>query len=386
MTNLKQLFLLDPAIHFLNHGSYGACPIPVFESYQEWQRRLERQPVLFLGREYNELLFVSRSALGAYLNAKANDLAYIPNATFAVNIIARSLNLQPGDEVLTSDHEYGACDYTWNFVCGKTGASYVHQPVRLPADSDDEMAEQFLQGLTPRTKLIFLSHISSPTALRLPVELICQRARELGILTLVDGAHAMGQIPLDLEAIGADFYTSNCHKWALAPKGVAFLYARSEVQALVEPLVVSWGYGNDPQLGTGSRFIDILQWTGTHDPSAALAVPSALQFMADFRWDEVRIECHTLLRQALERIGELTGLPPAYPLESNLYIQMGVAPLPADTDLAALKSCLYDEYQIEVPMTLWNGHKFMRISMQGYNTKEDVEALLTALGHLLPHR
>ena len=383
MTNLKQHFLLDPGIHFFNHGSYGACPIPVFESYQEWQRRLERQPVLFLGREYDELLRISRSVLGVYLNSKADDLVYILNATYAVNIIARSLNLQPGDEVLTSDHEYGACDYTWNFICGKTGARYIHQPVRLPASSDAEMAEQFLQGLTPRTKVIFLSHISSPTALRLPVELICQRARELGILTLVDGAHAMGQIPLDLEAIGADFYTSNCHKWAMAPKGAAFLHARSEVQALVEPLVVSWGYGNDPQLGTGSRFIDILQWTGTHDPSAALAVPAALQFMTDFHWDEVRIECHALLRQALERICELSGLPPAYPSGSDLYIQMGVAPLPAQTDLVALKRRLYDEYQIEVPMTQWNGRKFMRISVQGYNTQADIDALLDALGDLL---
>jgi len=384
MTNLKQLFLLDPTIHFLNHGSYGACPIPVFEAYQKWQRQLERQPVLFLGREYDDLMRVSRSTLGVYLNAKADDLAYVPNATYAVNIIARSLNLQPGDEVLTSDHEYGACDYTWDFVCEKTGTSYIHQSVRLPADSDAEMAEQFLQGLTPRTKVIFLSHISSPTALRLPVELICQRARELGILTLVDGAHAMGQIPLDLEAIGADFYTSNCHKWALAPKGAAFLHARSSAQALVEPLVVSWGYGNDPQLGTGSRFIDILQWTGTHDPSAALAVPAALQFMSEFHWDEVRRACHALLRQALERICKLTGLPPAYPPESDLYIQMGVAPLPAETDLAALKSSLYDEYQIEVPMTQWNGRKFMRISVQGYNTQEDIDVLLTALGNLLP--
>lgn len=176
--------------------------------------------MLFLGREYDVLLKESRIALGAYLNADADDLIYIPNATYGVNIIAHSLKLQSSDEVLTTDHEYGACDYSWEFVCGKTGAKYIHQPIPLPlswrgADGEGETVDQFWQGVTPRTKVIYLSHITSPTALRLPVEQICQRARQAGILTLVDGAHALGQIPLDLQAIGADFYTSNCHKWSM---------------------------------------------------------------------------------------------------------------------------------------------------------------------------
>jgi isopenicillin-N epimerase len=383
MTDLKQHFLLDPSIHFLNHGSFGACPIPVFESYQAWQRRLERQPVLFLGREHDALLKESRAALGAYLNADLNDLVYIPNATHGVNIIARSLNLQPGDEILTSNHEYGACDFTWDFICQETGAKYIHQPISLPVQSEQDIVEQFWAGVSPRTRLIYLSHITSPTALRLPVETVCQRARAEGILTLVDGAHAPGQMPLDLHAIGADFYTGNCHKWMLAPKGAAFLHARREVQDLVQPLVVSWGYGNHPQFSSGSRFIDLLQWTGTRDPSAALAVPGAIQFMRENNWEEVRRNCHALLRQAVARICELTGLEPLYPIDSNFYYQMAIAPLPAESDLVALKARLYDEFKVEAPLVQWQDRKFVRISVQGYNTQADIDALLAGLRSLL---
>jgi isopenicillin-N epimerase len=383
MKNLREQFLLDPNIIFLNHGSFGATPKPVFEDYQHWQLRLEHQPVLFLGREYDELLRESRTVLGKYVNASADDLVYIPNATYGVNIIARSLNLKPGDEILTSDHEYGACDYTWDFLCSKSGAMYIHQKITLPVNSESEILEQFWSEVTPRTKVIFLSHITSPTALRLPVEKICQRARQSGILTVIDAAHAMGQIPIDLDVIGADFYTSNCHKWSLAPKGAAFLYARKEMQPLVEPLVVSWGFGNLPSLGTGSRFVDLFQWAGTRDPAAALAVPAAIKFMAKFNWDSVRIECHDLLRQALERISAMTGFAPNYPLDSNLFIQMGVARLPKDTDLITLKSRLYDEYKIEVPLTQHGEQKFVRISIQGYNTQADIDKLLHAFEKLL---
>lgn len=218
MQKLKKYFLLDPEIHFLNHGSFGATPKPVFEAYQAWQLRLERQPVLFLGREYDQLLREARMALAAYVHAEADDLVYLTNATQAVNLVARSLNLAPGDEILTTDHEYGACDYTWEFLCGKTGAQYIRQSLPIPlVGGADEIAAQFWQGVTPRTKVIYLSHLTSTTALRLPVEQICQRARQAGILTLVDGAHALGQLPLDLTALGADFYTSNCHKWMLMP-------------------------------------------------------------------------------------------------------------------------------------------------------------------------
>ncbi len=382
MLSLKEFFLLDPNVVFLNHGSYGATPKPVFEAYQKWQLRLERQPVLFLGREFNDLMQKARSALGDYLNADADDLVFIPNATHGVNVVAHSLRLEPGDEILTSDHEYGACDYTWDFICSKTGARYVHQPISLPVDSEDGIVEQFWQGVTPQTKVVYLSHITSATALRLPVEKICARARRAGILTVIDAAHSPGQIPVDLQALEADFIFGNCHKWMLGPKGAAFLFVRREAQHLVEPLIVSWGFTPTPEFTTGSRFVDLLQWTGTRDPATFLTVPAAILFMREQDWENVRLHCHRLLQQAIERICDLTDLPPLYPLDSDFYSQMGIAPLPP-CDPTVLKSRLYDEFRIEVPVIQWQDRQFIRISVQGYNDQADVDALIHALTRLL---
>jgi isopenicillin-N epimerase len=385
MNPLKDLFLLDPNVAFLNHGSFGACPRPVFEVYQEWQRRLERQPVLFLGREYRHLARQAREALAAFLHTHPANLVFIPNATYGVNAIARSLALGPEDEILATNHEYGACNYTWAFICEKTGASMIRQPIDLPGpDGGDKIVEQLWQGVTPRTRAIYLSHITSPTALRMPVEQICAQARQAGILSIVDGAHAPGQIPLNLEAVGADFYVGNLHKWALSPKGAAFIYARPDVQPLMEPLVVSWGYGATPETTTGSPFLDWYQWTGTMDPAAYLSVPAAIQFMEDYHWDAVRRGCHDLLRPAIRRICELVEMAPPYPLDSDYYQQMGIAPLPASTDLAALKARLYDDFGVEVPLMDWNGIKLVRISVQAYNTPANLNALYDALKALLP--
>lgn len=383
MPALKEYFLLDPDVVFLNHGSFGAIPKPVFEAYQNWQLRLERQPVLLLARELPGLLRESRTVLGAYVHAEADDLVYIPNATHGVNIVAHSLQLKPGDEILTSDHEYGACDYTWDFICSKTGARYIHQPIPLPVHSEDEIVDQFWKGVTPRTKVIYLSQITSSTALRLPVEEICRRAGQAGILTIIDAAHSPGQIPFDLQTLNADIVFANAHKWLLNPRGSAFLYVRRELQDLIEPLIVSWGYNATPEIATGSRFIDFLQWTGTKDPTAALTVPTAIQFLEDHDWDHVRYECHTLLRQAIERICDLTNLQPLYPVDSGFYSQMGIAPLPL-SNLTALKRRLYDEFKIEVPLTQWQDRQFIRISVQAYNTQEDIDALVHALEVLLP--
>ncbi len=386
MNLYRSLFLLDPGVIFLNHGSFGACPKPVFAAYQSWQRRLEEQPVQFLGREFADLQLFARQKLGAFLGAEADDLVYIPNATYGVNIIAHSLDIQPGDEILTTDHEYGACDNAWEFICRKTGGKYIHLQVGLPVASTEAFLEQFWQGVTGQTKLIFLSHITSPTAQLLPVAAICQRARHAGILTFIDGAHAPGQIPLNLPAVGADFYTGNAHKWMLSPKGAAFLYVRRESQPLVEPLVVSWGYNADKRTTTGSRYIDQLQWTGTHDPSAALTVPTAIEFMHEHHWDQVRLDCHALLRQALRSIQELTGLSPVYAAGDQpctLPPQLAIAPIPQSADLVVLKARLYDQFHIEVPLIEWNGRKFIRISVQAYNSQADLDTLLEGLKILL---
>lgn len=383
MPHIKDLFLLDPAVIFLNHGSFGATPKPVFEAYQSWQRRLEMQPVSFLGRELPGLLLESRRALGAYLNMDADDLVYVPNATHGVNIVARSLQLNPGDEVLTTDHEYGACDYAWEFACKKTGARYIHQPIAFPVQTDEEIVEQFWQGITSRTKVIYMSQITSATALRLPVEEICRKARAAGIMTVIDAAHSLGQIPLDLQALDADVVFGNAHKWLMNPKGSAFLYVRRSLQALMEPLIVSWGYQPAPGTALASPFLDYFQWSGTKDPSAYLTISTALKFLHDHDWEDVRRQSHLLLRQAMERICEFTQIPSVYPFDSNFFNQMAVVPLPS-SDLVALKSRLYDEYKVEVPLTEWKGQQFVRISVQGYNSRQDIDTLLVGLKTLLP--
>ena len=383
MTILRDLFLLDPTVTFLNHGSFGATPRPVFEVYQEWQRRLEWQPVQFLGTDITEYLATARQAVGSYVNAHADDVVFVPNATFGVNVVARSLQLGPDDEVLTTDHEYGACDNAWLFLSGKQGFGYIRQPIALPATTPEALIEQLWQGVTPRTKVIFLSHITSPTALTFPVAQICARARAEGILTVIDGAHAPGQLPLDMQVIGADFYTGNFHKWLCSPKGSAFLYARPQQQHLVEPLVVGWGWGQPRAWTYGSDFLDYNQWLGTNDMAAYLSVAAAIQFQSDHQWDTVRDTCQALVTQAIHRIGDLTGLPPAYPDDQGFYRQLAIAPLPPIADLPAFKKRLYTEHRVEIPCINWQGQQFIRISIQGYNTQTDVDNLLDALRLML---
>jgi len=381
---LKDLFLLDPQVVFLNHGSFGACPRPVFEKYQAWQEQLERQPVQFLGSELDNYLRQARQGLAKYVHASADDIVYIPNATHGVNIIARSLQLNPGDEILTTDHEYGACNFAWDFICKKTGAKYRQQTIEVPATTQQEIVDQLWQAVTPLTKIIFLSHITSPTSLTLPVQLVCQRAHEAGIITIIDGAHAPGQLSLDLASLRADFYIGNCHKWMLSPKGAGFLYARREVQNLIEPLIVSWGYQSKYSSPRESTFIDFLQWSGTKDPAAALAVPSAIEFMKENHWDAVQARCHNLLHSAIEQICDQTRLCPLYPLDSDFYHQMGTIPIPKMKDLAELKTRLYHEYKIEIPCLEWNDRHFLRLSVQGYNSEDEIDLLVSALNNLLP--
>jgi isopenicillin-N epimerase len=373
---MKDLFLLDPEFTYLNHGSFGACPKPVFETYQDWQRRLERQPVALLGRQADELLAKSRAALADYLGCQHDDLVYFPNPTTAVNMIARSLKLSPGDEILTSDHEYGAMDRTWRFTCSKAGATYRQVAIPLPVTRHEEFVERFWSQVSPKTRIIFLSHITSPTALRFPVEEICRRARQAGIKTVIDGAHAPGQIALNLEAVGADFYTGALHKWLCTPKGVAFLYARPSVQELLEPLVVSWGW--EAEEPGPSRFVDHHQWQGTRDISAFLSVPAAIQFQRDHDWERVRVRCHHLAIETRRRLLGIFGGDPICPEGPQWMGQMCALKLP-DMDWQALQQRLIEEHKVEVFMWPWNEVTMMRVSFQAYNDQADADRLIEAL-------
>jgi len=380
MHNLRNHFLLDPRVVFLNHGSFGATPRPVFRDYQRWQRELERQPVEFLGRRFAGLMKNARKSLADYLNASEDDLIFTPNVTVSVNIVARSLKLGVGDEVLSTDHEYGACDRTWHFLSKENGFTYKNQPVPFPLDSPEAFVDALWRGVTSRTKVIFVSHITSPTATIFPVAEVCARARREGILTVVDGAHAPGQVHLDMPAIGADFYGGNLHKWMCAPKGAGFLHARRDVQALLKPLIVSWGYESESP--SSSAFVDLHEWTGTRDIAAYLAVPAAIDFQADHDWDRVRIDCHELACEAQRKICSFTGLSPLNRVDS-CFGQFVAVRLPDKTDIVSLKEKLYERFKVEVPLFQWNRRKLIRVSIQGYNSRRDVNSLHNALQSLL---
>lgn len=386
-SNLARHFLLSEDVVFLNHGSFGACPRPVFETYQAIQRELEAQPVAFLGREISARMRQPRVELAAYLGTSPENLVGVVNATTGLNIVAQSLNLQPGDEILTTDHEYSALEKTWAYVVRNTGARIVTVDVPLPLVSEVAFTEALLAGITERTRVLFLSHITSPTALVFPIERIVAEARKRGIITVIDGAHAPGQIPLALDALGADFYSGNCHKWLMTPKGSAFLHARPEAQSLLEPLVVSHGWTSESKRpgakGTygNSPFIDEIEMQGTRDPSAWLAVPSALAFRREHDWDAVARSCAALTQETGERLAALTGLAP---LASPEFCapQMVAMPIP-DCDPVAIHDALLERYSIEMPVFRWKQQCIARVSVQGYNSREQMDILVAALTELL---
>jgi isopenicillin-N epimerase len=399
---LCDAFLLDPGLVFLNHGSFGACPREVFETYQHWQRELERNPVEFLGRRSAALLHEARSALAGYLGADTDDLVFVTNATVGVNIVAQSLDLQPGDEVLAGDHEYGACDAAWRVVCARRGAHYRRVEIPLPFDAAG-WADRLLAHATPRTRLVFASHVSSTTALVFPVAQLCAKARGRGLWTLIDGAHAPGQIELDLTALGADFYTGNCHKWLCAPKGAAFLHARRERQPGLGATVVSWGYlaeGLAGDTGGGHTGFDAytgrtslerrLQWQGTRDIAAFLAVPAAIAFQNRYDWPARRRRCHAmamdlqrrvLARNGMTAIGRDAGYAKDFAQMVAIPVQPGAA---ADAPHAAeaLRERLFRRYRIEVPVTRHGNRSFVRVSVQAYNDDADLAALDSALAEV----
>ncbi len=367
---MRSEFLLDPDVVFLNHGSFGACPRPVFQRYQEWQRELERQPVEFIARRLGELLDESRARLAAYVGADPEDLVFVPNATSGVNLAARAIGLERGDEVLTTELEYGACDLTWASVCERAGASYVRAPIELPLERDEDIVESLFARVNERTRAVFVSHITSETAAVLPVAAIVERARAHGLPTIVDGAHAPGQLDLDLPTLGADFYAGNCHKWMCAPKGAGFLCVRPEWQEEVDGLIVSWGHGEDASYRTRN------ERQGTLDPSAYLAVPAAIDWMAAHDWPRVQERCRALLLDARERLMRLDGVTPV--AAPGFLVQMASVRVPTD-DAEALKRRLYDEHRIEIPVFARKTEPMLRVSIGAYTEEREIDLLVGAL-------
>jgi isopenicillin-N epimerase len=390
---IRQHWSLDPSIIFLNHGSFGACPIPVLQYQSELRQRMERQPVQFFVRDLEGLLDEARAALGEFLGAPAGDLAWVPNATTAVNAVLRSQRFQPGDELLTTDHEYNACRNVLDFVAARAGANVVVASLPFPVASPEQVVEAVMARVTRRTRIALLDHVTSQTGLVMPIGALVRHLRERGVETLVDAAHAPGMLPLDVAAIGAAWYTGNCHKWICAPKGAAFLYTRPDMQERTRPAVISHG-ANSTRTGR-SRYLVEFDWTGTDDPTAILSVPEAIRFMGRLMpggWAALRETNHQLALRGRDVLCRTLGIDP--PCPDDMIGSLASLPLPdgdgrlSDSPLYAdpLQDRLLEQFSIEVPVIPWPAppKRLIRISGQVYNRDGDYEKLGQALRTLGP--
>jgi isopenicillin-N epimerase len=343
-------------------------PAARFERYQAWQRELEHEPIDFLDRRLPELLADARADLAAYLDCPASDLAFVSNATTGVNLAARSLDLRPGHEVLASDLEYGACDLAWEWVCRRTGARYVRATIPLPLATPADLVDALFAAANEHTRVVYVSHVTSSTGLVLPVEEIVARAKALDLVTVVDGAHAPGHVPVDLAGLDADFYSGNAHKWLNAPKGAGFLHVRPKYQERVDAAIVSWGYED------GNTFVERIEKQGTRDPAAWLSVPDAIRFQVEREWDEVRERCGRVTREARRELCELLGTEPIAP--ESMLSQMAALRLPRSSP--GLSERLLQRHRVEVPVG--GPHDdLLRLSVAAYTTREDIDRLLAAL-------
>jgi isopenicillin-N epimerase len=377
---MKEHFLLDPNITFLNFGSFGACPKPVFENLQHWQRLLEANPVQYIAFNSAENHAVSRKALADYVNCDADDLVYVLNPSYAMNVVAKNLPLQAGDEVLSTNMEYGACDRIFKYYTKQKGATYRQQPITLPLTNKQQFLDDFFAGWNERTKVVFIGQITSSTALILPVKEIIDEAKHRGAVTIVDGAHVAGQIPLDLKALEADVYTGACHKWMLTPKGVSFLYVRKSLQKIMDPLVVSWGYESDKP--SGSQFLDYHQMIGTRDFSASLTVPAAIAFMKEHHWEKVSAACKQLVLEWAPKFCTLMNTQALCPLTEEFVPQMFSIPIRTENP-EALQRLLFQDYKIEIPVTRLQQRFFIRYSINAFNSADDLQRLYTAMQNIM---
>lgn len=374
---LKDNFLLRNDITFLNFGSFGACPKPVFQHYQQLQMEMEQEPVAFMVYNSAQYLQQSRTALGQYINCSPNDVVYVSNPSYAVNIVGKNLPLKPGDEVLTTDLEYGACDKAMSYYCKQKGINYIRRAIPFPIQSKEAFLNHFLEGVTPKTKMIFISHITSATALKLPVEEIIAFARTNGILTFVDGAHAPSQIPLDMEHLQADFYTGACHKWMMAPKGASFLYAKESWHSLLDPLVVSWGYPSLPSSQT--TFIDHHEMQGTRDLAAFCTVPVCIDFMQQHNWLAVSAQAKQLSMENAVTFCQQLATEPIAPIGDHFCTQMYSTAIKSELNHLELNRMLYQHYNIQAPFMLQGTDLYIRYSVQAFNSQNDLDKLLDAL-------
>ena len=387
---LAGLWTLDPGVAYLNHGSFGACPAAIQEHQAFLRAQMEREPVDFLARELPARLAEAREALAAFVGAAAGDLAFVNNATAGVNAVLRSLELRPGDELLTTDHAYAACRKAMEFVARRAGARVVVAPVPFPPAGPEDVMAPVLAALTPRTRLAVLDHVTSPTALVFPIAPLVGELAMRGVDTLVDGAHVPGMLPLDLRAIGAAYYSGNAHKWLCAPRGAAFLHVRPDRQAGIHPLVISHGY--EPAAdheGEITHFRDEFDWTGTDDPTAWLAVPECIRLLGGLLpggWPELMARNHALAMEARAIVAEAAGVAASCP--EGMIGSMASLPLPPPAPGAPAATLDHEQLAgwfrqrgVETWLCPWPapGGKLLRVSAQLYNDEGQYRRLAALL-------
>lgn len=381
--DLKKLFLLNKDVTFLNHGSFGSCPTPIFEEFQRFQRQLEFQPISFLEEHIDQNILNAQQVLSTFINCDADDIVFFTNPTTAINEVMRSIPVNEGDEILSSTHEYGALDKAWDFISTVRGITHVKAVTPNPISSKAEFIDAFVSAITSRTKVIFISHITSSTGLIFPVEDIIKLARQKNILTIVDGAHVPGHIPLNLTELNPDIYTGTCHKWLLCPKGTSFLYVKKELQNQIKPLIVSWGYEN-PEFSR-TPFQNSHLWQGTRDISPFLTIPKAIEFRDEYSWNDVsEVSRQMILDFRSEILSSFDTIPLFEDNPTHWLGQMYSFSIPNHiNECTRIKSQLIHEHNIEIPVFVWDKKLYIRISLNGYNNEEDLHRLLSVLPEII---
>ena len=387
MNNPGGAWLLDPEVTFLNHGSLGSCPLPVLEAQARWREELERRPIQFLLRDLAARMAGVRSCLGELFGCAPDDLALMPNAESCINAVLRSLEFGPGDELLATTHDYNACLNSMDFVAGRSGARVIRAAIPFPITDASEVTEAILAEVTPRTRLAMISHITSATGLVFPMQEIVGELENLGVQVIVDGAHAPGQIDLDLDRLGASYYAGNCHKWLCCPKGTGFLHVRRDRQSVIHPLIISHGM-NDPRTDL-SLFRKEFDWQGVADPSGFLAIPTAISFLGSLvpgGLPSLAARNHSLALSFRDALCPIFRLEP--PAPDSMVGSMAAFPVdhivPEPEIRQKLELMLREQHHIEIPMIRWRPtldteRWTLRVSCQIYNDKGDIDRLATAL-------